>query len=86
VQHHFRENVQSLAVLKPVHTLKITACPTQLSSSQQTLALKNFLLLAHALNNGFFAVSLPSHRRTFYADMNLILNCEVIKTESSDLW
>jgi len=41
---------------------------------------------AHASNNELSAVSLPSNCRTFYFGINLILNCEVIKTERSDWW
>ena len=33
-------------------------------------------------NKGLSADSLPSNRRTFYSGINLIFNCEVIKTAS----
>jgi len=40
----------------------------------------------HVSNKGLSAESLPSSRRTFYSGNNLILNCEMIKPESSDWW
>ena len=44
------------------------------------------LPITHVSNKGLSADSLPSNRRTFYSGINLIFNCEVIKTESSDRW
>jgi len=42
------------------------------------------LPIKHVSNKGLSADSLPSNRPTFYSDINLIINCEVIKTKSSD--
>jgi len=36
----------------------------------------------HASNNELPAVSFPSNRRSFYYDINLIFNCEFIKTRT----
>ena len=44
------------------------------------------LPITQVQNKGLSADSLPSNRRTFYPGVNLILTCEVIKTESSDWW
>jgi len=44
------------------------------------------LLITRLRIRGSLAGSLPSNRRTFYSGINLILMCEVIKTESSDWW
>ena len=44
------------------------------------------LPITHVSYKGLCADSLPSNRRSFYSDINLIFNFEVIKTKSSDRW
>jgi len=42
------------------------------------------LPITHVSNKGLSADNLPSNSSNFYSGINLIFNCEVIKTESSD--
>jgi len=44
------------------------------------------LLIKIASNEGLSAVRRHSNRLNFYSCINFILNCQVIETESSDLW
>jgi len=44
------------------------------------------LPITHVSNKGLSAEHFSSSRRTFYSGINLIFNCEVIKTGSSDRW
>jgi len=70
--------------------VKLSGKPTCIAALQN---LKNTCYVDYAplpitrvSNKVLSADSLPSNRRTFFSGNNFILNCEVIKTESSDRW
>ena len=43
-------------------------------------------LMTQTSNNELPSMSLPSNRHTSYSSINLVLKCEVTKTEIHDRW
>ena len=81
-------DVKTLRMMSYICKVKFSGKPTlQLCRTEKHLRCKLCLLLLKLVSNkGLSTDSLPSNCRTLYSGISLILNCEVIKTESSDRW